>query len=264
LVTVSRIDGPLAKIDRAREHLAELERAVQEFFATDPYGIAPEEDEEAGQYVYKITKAEHPPPRLALIAGDVTHNLRASLDLLIWQLIEANGVTPDRKDAFPITDSEEAFEKVVSVMERRISKEAVETLRAVKPYTGGNDDLWRLHHLDIADKHRVLAIVGMAYQSTTMPFPASALEGFSEKGAEMLSRMMGEIWIRPADRLFPIKVGDELVGYPLDQKPKEHPKVKLEVSFGQGEIVEGEPILETLRQLVGVTDQTVQSFAEHL
>jgi hypothetical protein len=141
---MSRIDGPLGKSERAKEQVGELARAIESFFATNPYVVGAEDDEAAGQYVYKIVKAEDPPQQLALIAGDVTHNLRASLDLLIWQLFEANGTTPDRSDAFPIVANKRIFDRrIVPVMQRRISNGAVRTLAAVRPYKGGNEDLWR-------------------------------------------------------------------------------------------------------------------------
>jgi hypothetical protein len=42
------------------------------------------------------------PTRWSLIVGDYVSNARSSLDHLVWQLVLANGQTPDRNHSFPV------------------------------------------------------------------------------------------------------------------------------------------------------------------
>lgn len=259
--SMTRMGGPRAKVERAKHHVGELQAAVAEFFETHPYEVIPENDTEAGQRLYKVSKVAPPPDSLSLIAGDIVHNLRASLDLLVWQLVEANGKTPTKSDGFPINESAKAFETGgVAKVKGRISKDAVKVLRAVKPYKGGNDALWRLHHLDIADKHRVLLLVGSAFRSVSPPVPDLAT--VPEEFRRVFVEARKKLFLRPADRLFPLKKGDVLFIHPLwDAEPQDDPQFRFDVAFGQGEVVEGEPILEALTYLASATEQTVEVFA---
>lgn len=187
----------------------------------------------------------------------MVHNLRSALDLLIWQLVEANGVTPSRDDAFPIHDTAKKFEAGgVPKVKGRISEDALDVLRAIKPYKGGNDTLWRLHHLDIADKHRTLYLVGSAFQSMALPFPIPT--GWPPEVIEGMKEMIGQIFYRPEDRMFPLKEGDVLFIDNEPAQPKTEMKFRFDIAFGQGEIVEGEPILDVLNELGGATEETVE------
>jgi hypothetical protein len=259
-VSARRLKGPRAKIERAKEHVRDLEAEVRRFHETRPYEVGTDEESQPGKRLTKLTKAERPPDRLALIAGDVIHNLRSALDLLIWQLVEANGVTPSRQDAFPIHESAEKFEaQGVPRVKGRIAKDALDVLRAVKPYQGGNDALWRLHHLDIADKHRTLYLVGSAFQSMALPFPIPS--DWPAEAVEGMRQLMGQTFYRPADRMFPLKEGDVLFIDNEPAQPKTEMKFRFDVAFGQGEIVEGEPILDVLNELGDATEKTVELFA---
>jgi hypothetical protein len=251
-----RMSGPRGKTKRAKQHVNELEAAIAEFFGTNPYEVGAEDDPEAGQRVYKLTKAEAPPDCLALIAGDIVHNLRASLDLVVWQLVEVNGKTPGKSDGFPINESAQAFEPGgIAKVKSRISNEAVKVVRAVKPYKGGNDALWRLHHLDIADKHRILFVVGSSYRSFKPALPPMLLPD----GTEIPFEFPG--FLIPEDKMFPLEEGDEIYREPLNHETKDKPQFRFEIAFGQGEVVEGEPILPALNDLVGATEQTIELFA---
>lgn len=254
-----RLKGPRAKVERAKEHVRDLEVEIGTFFESGPYEVGPDEESEPGKRLTKLTKAESPPCRLALIAGDVVHNLRSALDLLFWQLVEANEVTPTRQDSFPIHDTAQKFEAGgVPQVEGRISKDAIDVLRAIKPYKGGNDALWRLHRLDIADKHRTLYVVGSAFESMALPMP---IFDWPPEAVEEMKRMEGGLFYRPADRMFPLEKGDVLFIDNEPAQPKTEMKFRFEVAFGQGEVVEGEPILDALNEIGGVTEQTVELFA---
>lgn len=73
------IGGVEAKLERARTHMAELQRAAAAFHASAPYeldfcGAAPNTD---SPYNLVVTRADPVPDSLAAITGDVIHNLRA-------------------------------------------------------------------------------------------------------------------------------------------------------------------------------------------
>src|SRR5262249_4018917 len=100
--TPPRLTGVLAKIERAKKHIRDLDSAIQSFRDTDPYGVRTENDSQTGQIIQRIQVRSQVPSTLSLLIGDAVHNLRSALDHLAWQLVEANGDTPTTKTAFPI------------------------------------------------------------------------------------------------------------------------------------------------------------------
>jgi hypothetical protein len=64
--------------------------------------------------------------------------------------------------------------------------------------------------------------------------------------------------IKPADRAYPLQGGTELFSCPTDfLHVSNEPKFTFEVAFGEGQIVDGKPVLPTLQQLVGFVERVV-------
>jgi hypothetical protein len=92
--------------------------------------------------------------------GAYINSIRSSLDVLAMTLVTRHNIPiPEHRVYFPITKTKEEFEKKGSVAQELLDGlPALEQrlLRELKPYQGGNDMLWTLHHLDIVRKHRRL------------------------------------------------------------------------------------------------------------
>ena len=76
------------KIERAKEHIAQLEAAVEAFRETKPYTVIGEPEPETGKIVFRVKISADPPARIGAIVGDVIHNIRSALDVLICQMYE--------------------------------------------------------------------------------------------------------------------------------------------------------------------------------
>jgi hypothetical protein len=70
-------DSAFLKIDRAAKHIEELNELVHQ---TRPFGYIIETNTETGQRSAFPTKNEAVIDAMALIIGDVVHNLRSALD----------------------------------------------------------------------------------------------------------------------------------------------------------------------------------------
>ena len=94
------------KVERAKQHLRDLEVERDRFMKADPYRIVHERDAETGHNVYRVYDLKTPPAQIGLIAGDVIHNLRSALDHLVYALVIANGNDPtgEKAIAFPVHD----------------------------------------------------------------------------------------------------------------------------------------------------------------
>jgi len=255
--------GPRAKLERANRHLHELERSLGgEFFtlahSTHPYVVLAEDDHETGQVSYKLGKVPPIPPEISAIAGDAVHNLRSALDLLMTQLILAAGETPGR-EYFPIAETPEKFvARCRAEIEGRITQDALDVLLACEAYRGGTGDaLWRVHKLDVEDKHRLLFVFGVVPRSQTLPMPVSDLPaGFREA----ILPLMRETFFRPADRS--VLSEDDVIGtQDIASKAENELRFRLEVAFAEAEIVQGDPVHPTLLQLAAAVGAVVESFA---
>jgi len=167
---VSHIARIKLKTKRARDHLHDLERSIQEFRASAPYGFRIEDDSKTGDKIHRLDIRKATPDSFALSIGDVVHNLRAALDHLAWQLVIENSNTPTsgaNGTQFPIylpsPKPKPNQGKIAG-----ISPTAQTLIDAIKPYKGGNDDFWMLHQLDITDKHKILLVTAFAL-SEMMP-----------------------------------------------------------------------------------------------
>ncbi len=75
-------ESPNLLIDRAREHIDELEATIKVFFDRKPYAHVIDLDRKSGQKVYKIRLTANLPGRCRAVLKDVTSNLRDALELL--------------------------------------------------------------------------------------------------------------------------------------------------------------------------------------
>ncbi len=266
------LNGPRLKVGRAKKHIEKLDAAISGFLVDNPYEVLEEPDPEFGGEhggkQWRIRVKADPPDDLALLAGDAIHNLRSALDLLVGQLVIANGKDPKR-EAFPIGDTKTDFETGrfgIKTLKGRISSDAIRVMRELQPYQGGNDSLWRLHKLDIVDKHRLLLVVGGAFMNLLL----SATLTLGED-----SMTTEEFGLQPAEFLCPLKDGDIIpVGLrqtasahaPGDDPDAPTPEMKMNYKFAfavaihESGVAEREPLVPFLNHLASTVDGTIAAF----
>jgi hypothetical protein len=156
------------KLERAEEYFRDLTDEVLRYTNTHPYEAVrvPPPDEQPDVWLYRLRITEQPDARVALIAGDLAHNIRTIFDHL------AVAVTGQRDASFPVCyedpwetrsdgslrpEREKARASFVSKL-NGASTEALALARALQPYGAGEE--WASHplgiinKLDNADKHR--------------------------------------------------------------------------------------------------------------
>src|SRR5215471_17857179 len=74
------------KIERAKEHLRDLQSAVSAFLATKPYKVDVKRDVDTRKLIYFVSSVTATPAALPVITGDVLQNLRSALDHLAYRL----------------------------------------------------------------------------------------------------------------------------------------------------------------------------------
>jgi hypothetical protein len=249
--------GVEMKFQRAREHAAELERRVREFLESTPFEVYEEEEQATGDLVTRVRVHRQPPPELSLIIGDIVHNARTALDHLAWQLVRANGVQPEEKTAFPIAWSKDSFPSYAKKCLKGVNKKTFAAVEELKPYRGGDERFWRLHRLDIEDKHHLLIPVGAAHRNVVLSMSFLGHEDTPPAEFPPLA-------LKPADRQYPLQ--DGAVVFRVMKAAREADETSFrsqygltfEVAFGDGLIIAGEPVVPTLAKLVEEAHQQVE------
>lgn len=253
------MDDVLLKIERADKHIKELHTALRAFIDSRPYTVRTKTDPQTRRLIYYIAKAEPVPVELALITSDIFQNLRTALDYLVCALVRANGAS-DRQSAFPILDAGPISGNAKAQFEQKtegMRDEAKDIIRGIKPYKGGDDLLWSLHKLNNRDKHRLLFTVGTALRSLDL-------------GSYMIGKVRKRwgpsvpdlsLWVTPSDRLFPLKLGDEVFSDVPDAEPSEDLKFVFDVALDEPGIVTGEPLIAVVRARQQRVMRVVEMFA---
>jgi hypothetical protein len=260
-----RLDGPLAKVARASEHIQQFVAVAGGFFQTDPYRIVVQKNPKTGNLDWVAQVRADPPLALSLIAGDVIHNLRSALDLLAWQLVLDGGGKPvvsgSLATCYPIMDGRRAFKNVGLRRVQGASKDAKDLISATRPFKGGNDALWQIHRLDIVDKHRLLVAVGAAHRNIILTFPTPSMIRIAEKHFKNtpVSAHPVDLALEPEGRQFPLKDGDVIFSDATDTPPEDRdPKFTFDIAISEPGVVEGEslgPLLvEFVNQVQGIID----------
>jgi hypothetical protein len=259
------LDLILLKVERANEHIQDVESVLDLFFASDPYRVAVKDDLKAGKRLYYIDSMLDIPTSLFAIVGDAIQNLRSSLDHLSYQLVLAAGNTPTNVTSFPI--AKDATEYVTPKFRRKIKgmrQEAIDRIDAIKPYKGGNNVLWRLHRLNNIDKHRVLVAAATSHLGhNPTPRQRERITKIVQARHPDLSATSLKGMYFTARTAFPLKIGDVIHTVPISEL-EQQVNFRFNVAFNEPQIAERDPLLEMLHQTSDLISGIITSFADLL
>ncbi len=227
----------VSKIKWADKHIADFRAAAERFNKGNPYEFAVETDANTGQKAYVVTKVSPIQPEIRLVIGDAIQNLRSALDYLACCLVTAGGGRITTNTCFPITDIVPTTPEQQSAFERKVHgmrQDAIDAIRAVKPYKGGDDTLWRLHRLNIVDKHRMLMAAATAVSGANPGFTREALASFVMGRGSLPNALI------PIAGSFPLKAGYKFSFWNAESQVNEQPYFLFEIAFNESGISKGE------------------------
>lgn len=249
----SGFDHVWLKLDRAKQHIDDLEGEIIAFHRANPYHVITEDDPQTERRTAKIGKKPAPiPAAVPLILGDAVHAMRCSLDYFMNAAVPA----PTDQTVFPVlrqsrVPTARELKTLVDGKVAGASKQLRQALYALQPHFGGHGEhIWLIHYLDLIDKHRLLVTIGTAYSS--FAFDAAAdLRGLADWTKDLPPM---PIALRPASR-YPVQDGSALFTADPDFFEK-HKDLKFifDVAFGEPQILVGEPVVPTLRRLLDEVD----------
>jgi len=156
-----QLDGAFARIDRAREHLAESIRFVDAF--REGY-------HNARTVIFNSEHSQKPdlvipeqplfvPQRVSILVGEICYNLRAAMDYLVYELALLDSGRIQEFTKFPICDRKEIFDRQSGRDLKGLNSRHKALIEALQPYNG-NDWTRRLREISNPDKHRTLTASG--------------------------------------------------------------------------------------------------------
>ena len=232
------LTGVDLKIERAKEHIDDLQRQIAAFDATNPYELIEQDDPEDPERHQGMIKIHAPiPTSISLTTGDAVHNLRTALDHLACAAVSSGGGHITTDTAFPIwrkpsVPTGQQYKSLVLGKAKGAHKPFIDLLLALEPYEGGNHEaLWSIDYLDITDKHKLL------------------IEAFSSYAKIMQHEGPFSLLIKPDTHALPLKDGDELFGGLKANKSKKT-DVEIEIALGEPGGLVGEPLVPALTDLV--------------
>jgi hypothetical protein len=245
-------------IERAKEHVHNLKAAIDLFFQQRPYCAVTEKDEKTGDTILRLRVSQPPPARFGAIAGDAIHNLRSSLDSLWRCVMHPNGGgKSDRRGGFVIHETAKGFEATSSRQVRGRRKDAMEVLKAIKPYQGGNDLLWLLHVADIDGKHHRLIPAYSSLDFVNVDLIGDLRRHFQDLSAIPQRRKI----FKMRNPVCPLEDGALLWRGPTAESDMHmDTQFGVEIAFGESQMLKGKPMIPTLNKFVDMVDGIVKSF----
>lgn len=245
------------KVERAYDHISALEQQLRAFLESHPYKVGEKRDPKTRKLIYFVESAEPVPDCLPLIAGDAIQNLMSALDHLAYQIVCSDtGDNPPNPGGiyFPIADERAKYEHKRRRKMVGACQQTFDAFDALKPYKGGNDQLWALHRLNNIEKHRLLLTVGS--QAGGMHLSQLMVSAnLPSKLVDAVERT--NLYLNPAEKGFPLTAGFELYIGAVDENPNPKARFRFDVALSEAGVIEGKPVLEVINQFAKVVDDTV-------
>jgi hypothetical protein len=122
-----------------------------------PYAVRGEADPSAW-FVIRLVARELPPPELSVIFADMISNLRATLDHIIWAIVEESGKATHEL-TFPCVLDRKKWPSARSSKLKNVPQQWILAIEQAQPFTAPQPrrhPMNVLHRLDITTKHRLL------------------------------------------------------------------------------------------------------------
>jgi hypothetical protein len=239
----SRFAGSWDKIDRAKQHVRELDRKMADYRKRKPYKVVVKQDPKSPNHLWTLRIREEVPSCLALIMGDAIHNLRSAIDIAIYRSVVLNGTpTPHKMTAFPFPGENESLEAAIN--RRHVhdaGEDVVGIVRGLEPQMKKGQWLRATHDLDIRDKHHMILLVG-SY---------AGLPDIRDGRLQILNVTVAPVHdgqvLLALSPISHIKLGQEF-------------DAAVQIEMPQGGFAEYEAVVPTLFQLVELVEGIVQTF----
>jgi hypothetical protein len=246
------------KIEWAKNYINHIKQIIEFLTSKQGHVVRPDLDPRSGRHILFIGPPQGIPVELPLFIGDAIHNLNSVMDYLWSGLARAIDQDLASKITFPRDEDRDNLVKRLAdpkgpnaTIKKAFPKAEGFLLEQVKPYKRRNDAVgpdeglvWSLNKLDNISKHRLLIPTTNIIQFKNA-FSVVSETGSRVNHAAVSVRTSGPSLTVAFDSPFHIE-GD--------------PDPVIDVIFDQGDHFAGQPVLETLVNLVEAVTKVVDAF----
>lgn len=232
------------KVARAEKLISEIESQFDKFISKHQPSLNFITHD--GSYRLQIIVGQSIPSDFSTLIGDAVHNLRTSLDHLVWELMEVDGGVQDRYTKFITGNNQRNFETSCEGV-KTPRPDTILFLKSLAVFPGGSGEaLYILNDLDISDKHKTLTpVVGIVnIRHLKMCFRGGGVMSLGGAKFEVDDKGYSDL----------VKTGLPFESIKVDGVPK------FEIVFGDAEGVARKPIIDTLRQMLKQVSATHKAF----
>ena len=234
------------KVERAREHIRDLESEIAGFRNRNPYRVMSERNAQHGGTDAVVRVLEPVPTAWSAIASDAIHNLNVALDYM-WQRA-VHGSKVARGDYFPVCANPEEAERRFKGRQSGRVQQAVKVLRDAGAFSAANP-FHAIREFDNTDKHDTISLVACYLPEWGIDIGRSVGARrpivFRQRFAEWRSIEDGLVLYSLAATLSEVDVDHEL---------------PFEIVFGQPEALKGEPVIPAIQRLAQAVDDLASAF----
>ena len=248
LLTTNQLAGIYEKLKRADENILNLDVEIGAFLKAGPdAGVAYDKRKAAEEWL-KFHVEREIPPRLPVLAGEIIHHFRSTLDHIAWILSsESYRRSHERDIAFPVlSQRSKSPERKQSGYDRKIkgitAPSALALIEELQPYKVANSadhPLAIVSDLDNIDKHRALVLVEATFDAL-ISFPTKVVT----------SRMIGG----------GLKENED--SFSVDPANQSEIKLSRQVAFAQFGERKRQPVVPSLTQLLHALRDIVRKFGD--
>jgi hypothetical protein len=247
---MSRFDGSRLKVERAYEHISNIDSLLRDFVGSDFYDLTTYKHFDSGDNFLRCTiKSRLEESKYAVIIGDALHNLRSALDLLYFETVGLCNGTSTKWTRFPVADTrEQLVTRLNPALEKKQITRSVHNLilNVVKPYEAGNVSLWTLDDLNLTDKHELLIPVLKLMMLRDVRFEDEQHRPLPSLPSEFFLGSPGITLVEGANG--------------LNIAVKDKGRAATDILLAKGLLVKIQPIIPTLRGIAEEVTNTIETF----
>jgi hypothetical protein len=167
ILSAEELAGVYAKLARADETIAHLKSLVRSFLSPASEVLIGKQDIETFEERWQKHGEREVDPAISVVAGEIVHHLRSSLDHIAWSLSSPEyRLRHETAIAFPVFTAEPKSAKEIASYDRKVggitSSSALDLIKDLQPYKTPNpidDPIAIVHELNRVDKHHNLVLV---------------------------------------------------------------------------------------------------------
>jgi hypothetical protein len=259
MAEIPSLEPSLAKIDRAEQHILNLDQIFAQFINRPPYTFIRQADPNPNVRAFEITTVEDVGLPMRVLVGEIAHHLRSAFDLLVYQLMLNAGVSDPKRlkhCAFPVVTEldisiPKKLQEYEDTMRRKIEgihPVAATYIKDLQPWksNGADSFLAQIDWLDNTDKHRLLlaAVCGVK------------IGGFNFRNVD------GSVTLMPHNAVVPLEAG-AVVKTELPQPEMDMDlagRLRLQVTFNEPGVFRRKPVIPKLQELSDFARVTIKLF----